>query len=68
MLKIDKSYMGNGWIGIFSDDEFGHLEESRSFKDIKSLQIYINTLQNELNKYKNRHKTNQKKGGLIENG
>ena len=52
-MKIDKSREKKGWIGLFEEDDYGHLEESMSFKNLESLQEYAKEIIEKINKFKN---------------
>jgi hypothetical protein len=53
-MKIDKSDYITGWIGLFTEDEDGRLEETHTFQDIKTIKTYIKELTKELKEYEKR--------------
>jgi hypothetical protein len=56
MVKIDKSCMMQGRIGIFTQDELGCYEEDLTFMTLEHVEDYIQRLQEALDRYKKKTK------------
>jgi len=50
-MRIKKSYIMEGWIGFFTNDEDGHPEEFLSVNTIDKAQKIVNQLQKDINNF-----------------
>ena len=51
--------MMEGWIGFFTNDEYGHPEEFLSVKTIDNAQKIVNQLQKDINKLSKKQNGNK---------